>query len=61
MPEGCYKLEFYIDAHGANPLLRWLEKELTPEQRRAVAAAFDLILKPRGPNVVATEFGKALG
>jgi hypothetical protein len=56
-----YRLEFYADADGAQPVLRWLREELTAVQRRAVGVAFREILQAEGVGVCRTGYGKQLG
>ncbi len=56
-----YEIEFYEDEQGQLPVLRWLKEDLTPQKRRAMGAAMNGILQHEGPNVVNTNFGKALG
>jgi hypothetical protein len=36
-----FELEFYVDAAGDEPVLRWLREELTPTQRRAIGDGRD--------------------
>ena len=55
-----YKLEFYEDEHGHEPVLDWL-RGLTPSKRRAIGVAMFEILQYEGPHVVGTNFGKGLG
>src|SRR4051794_4853660 len=55
-----YRLEFYEDGHGREPVLDWLRR-LTPRKRRAIGVAMFEILQHEGPHVVGTNFGKALG
>jgi hypothetical protein len=56
-----YEIEFYEDRDGDAPVLRWLREGLTPQKRRALGSAMNEILQHEGPNVVNTNFGKALG
>ncbi len=44
-PVDRYTLEFYADAAGGRPILRWLPEELTPTQRRAIGVALREILE----------------
>ena len=55
-----YALEWY-EEDGEAPVLRWLREELSPQKRRALGTAMNEILQHLGPNVVQTNFGKALG
>jgi hypothetical protein len=55
-----YKLEFYEDDDGREPVLDWL-RGLTPFKRRAIGVAMFEILQYEGPHVVGTNFGKGLG
>lgn len=55
-----YTLEFYEDANGDEPVLRWL-RSLTPRKRRAMGVALFEILQHEGPNVVGSNFGKPIG
>ncbi len=55
-----YKLEFYEDDDGREPVLDWL-RGLTPSKRRAIGVAMFEILQYEGPHVVGTNFGKGLG
>jgi phage-related protein len=56
-----FTLEFYEDAHGDEPVLRWLREELTPSQRRAIGVAMAEILQVEGIGVCRTAYGKQLG
>lgn len=56
-----YRLEFYADAAGDEPVLRWLREELTAVQRRAIGVAFREILEVEGIGVCRTGYGKQLG
>jgi len=55
-----YKLEFYDDEQGHEPVLDWLRR-LPPRKRRAIGVAMFEILQHEGPHVVGTNFGKGLG
>ena len=55
-----YRLEFYEDEQGREPVLDWLRR-LTPRKRRAIGVAMFELLQHEGPEVVGTNFGKALG
>jgi hypothetical protein len=55
-----WEVEFYADESGREPCRAWIQK-LTPYKRLALEEAIRLVLMRRGPDVVQTEFGKALG
>lgn len=52
---------FYKTASGAEPVARFLEKELDSAQRAALLAALHSILCHQGIDVCDTEYGKPLG
>src|SRR3954465_7527189 len=56
-----FTLEFYEDEHGDEPGRRWLRRELTPTQRRAIGVAMTEILQAEGVGVCRTAYGKQLG
>jgi len=56
-----FELEFYEDAHGDQPVRRWLREELTLPKRKALGYAMSSILQTLGIAVCATEYGKQLG
>jgi hypothetical protein len=56
-----YELEFYEDAHGDQPVRRWLRDDLSPRKRRAFGSAMRRVLQELGVGVCATENGKQLG
>ncbi|MGC9221421.1 MAG: hypothetical protein ACP5H2_08730 [Solirubrobacteraceae bacterium] len=56
-----YRLEFYADADGSEPVLRWLREELTAVQRRAIGVALRKVLEVEGAGVCRTGHGKQLG
>jgi hypothetical protein len=58
---GKYRLEFYHDATGEEPVRRWLREELSRTQRLVVGTAMREVLEEEGLNVCGTEFGKQLG
>jgi hypothetical protein len=58
---GQYRLEFYQDEHGEEPVRRWLKEELSRTQRLVVGTAMREVLEENGINVCATEFGSQLG
>jgi hypothetical protein len=57
----AYELEFYEDASGDQPVLRWLREELTLAKRKALGHAMNAVLQQLGLGVCGTEFGKQLG
>jgi hypothetical protein len=57
----AYQLEFYEDASGGQPVLRWLREELTLAKRKALGYAMNTVLQQLGLGVCGTEFGKQLG
>jgi hypothetical protein len=57
----AYKLEFYEDARGDQPVRRWLTEELSRSQRVALGEAMREQLQERGVGVCATQYGKQLG
>jgi phage-related protein len=56
-----FELEFYEDAGGDQPVLRWLREELTATQRRAIGVAMAEILQVDGIGVCRTGYGRQLG
>jgi len=56
-----YTLEWYEDANGEAPVLRWLREELSSQKRRALGTAMNEILQWLGPDVVEGNFGRSLG
>ncbi|MGB8932194.1 MAG: hypothetical protein WCC48_13200 [Anaeromyxobacteraceae bacterium] len=58
---GLYRLEFYADEYGDEPVRRWLREELSRAQRLVVGSAMREILEEEGIDVCGTEFGKQLG
>jgi hypothetical protein len=58
---GNYRLEFYAEADGDQPVLRWLREELTPTQRRAIGVALREILEAEGVGVCRGAYGRQLG
>jgi len=59
--EDRYRIEFYEDESGDRPVHRWLTRELSVRQRRALGVAMFEYLQLYGAGVCSTEFGKALG
>lgn len=58
---GQYRLEFYEDEHGDEPVRRWLREELSRTQRLVVGTAMREVLQGNGIDVCGTEFGSQLG
>lgn len=56
-----FKLEFYVDEHGTEPVREWAKNDLTPFKRRALGVALHEILAYQGVGVCGTDFGKQLG
>ncbi len=61
MHVALYRLEFYEDPWGNQPVLDWLRADLTREERRSVGAAMRQILQEQGINVCGSSFGRQLG
>ena len=57
---GDWEVEFYSDENGREPCEDRADG-LSPQKRAAFTEAVRLVLAPRGPAVVETEFGKAPG
>ncbi len=57
----AYELEFYEDANGQSPVLRWLREDLTRAQRLDLGEAMREQLQAKGIGVCATAYGKQLG
>ncbi|MGH3185209.1 MAG: hypothetical protein ACRDOE_25345, partial [Streptosporangiaceae bacterium] len=57
---GEWDVEFYADEQGREPCRQWADG-LSPQKQAAFTAAVRLVLARRGPDVVETEYGKALG
>jgi hypothetical protein len=57
MPQ--FELEFYADASGDQPVLRWLREELSPTQRRAIGVAMAEILQKEGIGVCRGAYGSS--
>lgn len=53
-------VEFYAEAGGREPCREWADS-LSAQKQAAFVAAVRLVLARRGPDVVETEYGKALG
>jgi phage-related protein len=58
--EEPFRLEFYRDEGGVEPVLDWL-RSLESARRRAIGVAMHEILGKMGVEVCGTEFGKQLG
>lgn len=58
--DGQWDVQFYADDQGYEPCREWAEN-LSPQKRAAFSAAVRLVLAQRGPGVVESEYGKALG
>lgn len=56
-----YRLEFYADTDGSEPVLRWMREELSAMQRRAIGVALREILEVEGIGVCRSGYGKQLG
>jgi putative component of toxin-antitoxin plasmid stabilization module len=61
MSDGPFTLEFYRDPYGDEPVRRWMEKSLSPDQRGALDAALIRILAVHGVGVCGTHYGSQLG
>lgn len=63
-PEGLprlWEIEFYENAAGEKPVLRWIKYELSPTKRRALGTAMRRLLQVHGPAVNRTKWGRAIG
>src|SRR5487761_211339 len=56
-----FRLEFYEDQNGSQPVRQWLVDELSPDERRTVGAAMREILQQQGIAVCGSGFGRQLG
>lgn len=61
MVDELWEVEFFEDATGTEPVLDWLENQLSDPAREAAIAAIEEVLTPRGTQVCETEWGKNLG
>ena len=61
MPEDPFTLEFYRSPDEDEPVRRWMQKRLSPDQRRALDAALRLVLAVHGVGVCGTRYGRQLG
>ncbi len=60
-PMSQYRLEFFEDEDGDQPVRRWLREELTRTQRLVVGTAMREILEEVGIDVCGSEYGRQLG
>lgn len=58
--EAPFRIEFYKDERGDEPVLEWL-RSLDPVKRRTMGVALFEVLQHFGIDVCETEFGKQLG
>ena len=58
---GQYRLDFYEDEHGDEPVRRWLKEKASRTQRVVVGTAMREVLEENGINVCGTEFGSQFG
>ncbi len=57
-----YAIEFYAEASGDMPALRWIKEDLSPTKRRALGTAMNEVLQRHGVNVVGERsWGRQLG
>ncbi len=56
-----FRLDFYKDAAGRQPVLEWLRDEVSISTRRVVGTALREILQEQGMGVCGTSFGRQLG
>ncbi len=56
-----YRLEFYEDTKGHEPVREWIKSELSPADRRTVGAAMRELLEEQGVGVCGTHWGRQLG
>jgi hypothetical protein len=56
-----YRIEFYGDENGDQPVLRWLREELSREHRYVLGTAMREVLQEEGVAVCGTEYGRHLG
>jgi phage-related protein len=61
MDPPAFRLEFYEDQSGIQPVRQWLVAELSPDERRTVGAAMRAILQQQGIGVCGSGFGRQLG
>ncbi len=58
---GQYRLEFFEDEDGDQPVRRWSREELTRTQRLVVGTAMREVLEEVGIDVCGSEYGRQLG
>ena len=58
---GGYKLEFFVEDDGTEPVLEWIKNDLTAAQRQAIGTAMRRILQVDGVQVCSTPWGRQLG
>jgi hypothetical protein len=58
---GAYKLEFFAEDDGTEPVLAWIKDDLTAAQRQAIGTAMRRILQANGVQVCSTPWGRQLG
>jgi hypothetical protein len=56
-----YKLEFFAEDDGTEPVLAWIKDGLTVAQRQAIGTAMRRILQANGVQVCSTQWGRQLG
>jgi DNA-binding XRE family transcriptional regulator len=56
-----YELEFFAEDDGTEPVLAWINNDLTATQRRAPGTAMRRILQADGVQVCSTPWGRQLG
>ena len=62
MAKPPYELDFFEDAGGDKPCLRWIKEELTVEKRRIIGVAMEKVLQQHGMNVCEEKsWGRQLG
>ncbi len=57
---GVWTVEFYCDDSGREPCREWADS-LSVQKKAAFQAVLQLVLIPRGLDIVGSEYGKALG
>lgn len=58
--QGEWEVEFFEDDQGTEPVVDWLEGQLSDPAKQAAIAAIEEVLIPRGIDVCSTEWGKNL-
>jgi len=61
MSRAPFRIDFYEDPNGSQPVRDWLRGDLTSAERRTVGAAMWAILQHQGIGVCGSEFGRQLG